>query len=178
MSDGVPNTRFTGIRRCLSVTTSIRSRPRRNRSSANPAMLGRSAFHQPASSCRTPYTTNLPRRLPRKPLAMKVGNGMEPTNQRGQSPMNAGSRRWKRSCPMRKPRAHVSPPAAPVSAIVDTTFRGRSSADVPDDARAMREEPFGPLALLSRVRGLDEAIEKANSVPLWPSRLCLHQLCP
>jgi succinate-semialdehyde dehydrogenase/glutarate-semialdehyde dehydrogenase len=38
-------------------------------------------------------------------------------------------------------------------------------ADVPDDARAMREEPFGPLALLSRVRNIDEAIEKANSVP-------------
>jgi succinate-semialdehyde dehydrogenase/glutarate-semialdehyde dehydrogenase len=38
-------------------------------------------------------------------------------------------------------------------------------ADVPDDARAMREEPFGPLALLSRVRNVDEAIEKANSVP-------------
>ena len=38
-------------------------------------------------------------------------------------------------------------------------------ADVPDEARAMREEPFGPLALLNRVRSLDEAIEKANSVP-------------
>jgi succinate-semialdehyde dehydrogenase/glutarate-semialdehyde dehydrogenase len=38
-------------------------------------------------------------------------------------------------------------------------------ADIPDDARAMRDEPFGPLALLSRVRNLDEAIEKANSVP-------------
>jgi succinate-semialdehyde dehydrogenase / glutarate-semialdehyde dehydrogenase len=38
-------------------------------------------------------------------------------------------------------------------------------ADVPDDGRAMREEPFGPLALLSRVRTVDEAIEKANSVP-------------
>jgi succinate-semialdehyde dehydrogenase / glutarate-semialdehyde dehydrogenase len=37
-------------------------------------------------------------------------------------------------------------------------------ADVPDDARAMREEPFGPLALLSSVRNIDEAIEKANSV--------------
>jgi len=38
-------------------------------------------------------------------------------------------------------------------------------ADVPDDARAMRQEPFGPLALLSRVRNIDEAIAKANSVP-------------
>jgi succinate-semialdehyde dehydrogenase / glutarate-semialdehyde dehydrogenase len=38
-------------------------------------------------------------------------------------------------------------------------------ADVPDDARAMNEEPFGPLALVNPVRDLDEAIEKANSLP-------------
>src|SRR5262249_45716369 len=38
-------------------------------------------------------------------------------------------------------------------------------ADVPDDARAMKEEPFGPLALLSPVKTLGEAIEKANSLP-------------
>ncbi len=38
-------------------------------------------------------------------------------------------------------------------------------ADVPDDARAMREEPFGPLALLAPVSSVDEAIEKANSLP-------------
>lgn len=38
-------------------------------------------------------------------------------------------------------------------------------ADVPADARAMNEEPFGPLALVHRVRSLDEAIERANSVP-------------
>ena len=38
-------------------------------------------------------------------------------------------------------------------------------ADVPDDARAMNEEPFGPLALVNPVRDLDQAIEKANSLP-------------
>jgi acyl-CoA reductase-like NAD-dependent aldehyde dehydrogenase len=38
-------------------------------------------------------------------------------------------------------------------------------ADVPDDARAMREEPFGPLALINPVSPLDEAIEKANALP-------------
>ncbi len=48
-------------------------------------------------------------------------------------------------------------------------------ADLPDDARVMREEPFGPLALVNRVRSLDEAIEKANSVPYGLGGLCLHQ---
>jgi succinate-semialdehyde dehydrogenase/glutarate-semialdehyde dehydrogenase len=38
-------------------------------------------------------------------------------------------------------------------------------ADVPDDARVMSEEPFGPLALINPVRNLDEAIEKANALP-------------
>jgi succinate-semialdehyde dehydrogenase/glutarate-semialdehyde dehydrogenase len=37
--------------------------------------------------------------------------------------------------------------------------------DVPDHVRAMNEEPFGPLALLSRVKSVDEAVRKANSLP-------------
>jgi len=37
-------------------------------------------------------------------------------------------------------------------------------ADVPDNARAMLEEPFGPLALISRIGSLEEAIAKANAV--------------
>lgn len=37
-------------------------------------------------------------------------------------------------------------------------------ADVPDDARAMVEEPFGPLALVTPYRDLDDAIARANSV--------------
>lgn len=38
-------------------------------------------------------------------------------------------------------------------------------ADLPDDALAMNEEPFGPLALVNPVKTLDEAIEKANALP-------------
>jgi succinate-semialdehyde dehydrogenase / glutarate-semialdehyde dehydrogenase len=38
-------------------------------------------------------------------------------------------------------------------------------ADLPDDARAMSEEPFGPLALINPVSSIDEAIEKANALP-------------
>ena len=38
-------------------------------------------------------------------------------------------------------------------------------ADVPDNARVMQEEPFGPLAIVNPVTSLDEAIAQANSVP-------------
>jgi succinate-semialdehyde dehydrogenase/glutarate-semialdehyde dehydrogenase len=38
-------------------------------------------------------------------------------------------------------------------------------AHVPDGARVMTEEPFGPLAVINPVRSLDEALAKANSVP-------------
>jgi succinate-semialdehyde dehydrogenase/glutarate-semialdehyde dehydrogenase len=37
--------------------------------------------------------------------------------------------------------------------------------NVPDTARVMQEEPFGPLAIINPVASLDEGIEKANSVP-------------
>jgi succinate-semialdehyde dehydrogenase/glutarate-semialdehyde dehydrogenase len=37
--------------------------------------------------------------------------------------------------------------------------------DIPGDARAMTEEPFGPLALLVRVGSIDEAIRTANALP-------------
>ncbi len=37
--------------------------------------------------------------------------------------------------------------------------------NVPDKARIMREEPFGPVAVINPVTSLDHAIEQANSVP-------------
>ncbi len=37
--------------------------------------------------------------------------------------------------------------------------------ELPDDARVMSEEPFGPLALINPVSSLDDAIEKANALP-------------
>lgn len=38
-------------------------------------------------------------------------------------------------------------------------------AEVPEEARVMHEEPFGPLAVINPVASLDEAIAKANGVP-------------
>jgi succinate-semialdehyde dehydrogenase/glutarate-semialdehyde dehydrogenase len=97
--------------------------------------------------------------------AMKVGNGMDPANQMG---LLADERR------IAAMEIHVTDAKARGARITAGGSRiGNRGyyfpltvvADVPDDARAMREEPFGPLALLSRVHSLDEAIEKANSVP-------------
>lgn len=36
--------------------------------------------------------------------------------------------------------------------------------DVPDEARIMSEEPFGPVAVLNRFTGIDDAIRKANAL--------------
>lgn len=38
-------------------------------------------------------------------------------------------------------------------------------ANVPDSARVMQEEPFGPLAVINPIESLEDGIEKANSVP-------------
>ncbi|MDQ8030481.1 MAG: aldehyde dehydrogenase family protein, partial [Bordetella sp.] len=38
-------------------------------------------------------------------------------------------------------------------------------ADVPDDALALQEEPFGPLALLRPFDDLDSVIDEANALP-------------
>jgi succinate-semialdehyde dehydrogenase/glutarate-semialdehyde dehydrogenase len=100
-----------------------------------------------------------------KAASLKVGNGLDPANQMG-------------------PLANERRMAAMEMFVTDAKDKGARVmtggsrignrgnfypltvlADVPDEARAMREEPFGPLALLNRVRSLDEAIEKANSVP-------------
>ncbi len=37
--------------------------------------------------------------------------------------------------------------------------------DVPDEARAMREEPFGPIALMTSFEDFDEVIARANALP-------------
>ncbi len=44
-------------------------------------------------------------------------------------------------------------------------FEPTVMANVPDDARVMNEEPFGPMAIINPVKSLEEAIAKANSLP-------------
>ncbi|MEM7069391.1 MAG: NAD-dependent succinate-semialdehyde dehydrogenase [Pseudomonadota bacterium] len=44
-------------------------------------------------------------------------------------------------------------------------FQPTVLTNVPDDALILREEPFGPIAVLNSIATLEEGIEKANSVP-------------
>src|SRR5205807_5798556 len=37
--------------------------------------------------------------------------------------------------------------------------------EVPDDAKVMREEPFGPIAPIVTFKTFDEVVERANSLP-------------
>jgi succinate-semialdehyde dehydrogenase / glutarate-semialdehyde dehydrogenase len=97
--------------------------------------------------------------------ALKIGDGLDPATQMG---------------PLANPRRVEAMEAL----VADATARGARVvaggtrlgnrgyyfpltvlADLPDEARAMREEPFGPLMLVSRVRTVEEAIGKANSLP-------------
>lgn len=100
-----------------------------------------------------------------KAAQLKVGNGLDPSTQLG--PL-ANSRRIDA---MEDFVADAKSKGARV--LAGGQRIGNSGyffpltvlANVPDDARVMRDEPFGPLALINPVRDLDEAVEKANSLP-------------
>ncbi len=100
-----------------------------------------------------------------KARALKIGDGLDPSNQMG--PL-ANHRR------IEAMEAFVADAKAKGARVLTGGARPGNRgyffpltvlADVPDDARVMREEPFGPLALINPVASLDEAIEKANALP-------------
>ncbi len=96
--------------------------------------------------------------------AMKVGNGMEDGMQMG---------------PLANPRRleamqEFVADARDHGATIETGgerignngffFEPTVISDVPDDARVMYDEPFGPLAPISRFKDFDEVMEKANGL--------------
>jgi succinate-semialdehyde dehydrogenase/glutarate-semialdehyde dehydrogenase len=96
---------------------------------------------------------------------LKIGNGMDPSTQLG--PLANGRR-------IEAMERLVSDATARGARVLAGGQRVGNRgyyfpltvlADVPDDALAMNEEPFGPLALVNPVRDLDEGIAKANALP-------------
>ena len=100
-----------------------------------------------------------------KARAVKVGDGLDPSNQMG--PL-ANHRRIEA---MEMFVADAKAKGARLLAGGERLgnrgyfFPLTVLADLPDDARAMHEEPFGPMALINPVTSLDDAIEKANALP-------------
>jgi len=54
-------------------------------------------------------------------------------------------------------------------------FQPTILADVPLEARAMNDEPFGPLALMRPFKTLDEAVEQANRLPFGLAAYCFTE---
>ncbi len=100
-----------------------------------------------------------------KARAVTVGDGMDPANQMG--PLANHRRIETMEALVADAKAKGARLLAGGSRIGNRGYYYPLTvlADVPDDARAMREEPFGPLALINPVGSLDEAIDKANALP-------------
>ena len=100
-----------------------------------------------------------------KALTVKVGDGFDPSTQMG--PL-ANHRRIdtleRLVADARKKNARVLVGGERLGSR-GYFFPLTVLAELPDDAQAMREEPFGPLALINPVSSLDEAIQKANGLP-------------
>ena len=89
-----------------------------------------------------------------------------PTTRWARSPTTAASRPWTATGGRRQGQGRARCwPAAQRLGNRGYFFPLTVLADVPDDARVMREEPFGPLALVNPVKHLDEAIANANALP-------------
>ena len=147
----------------------------RRQSSATPA---RSASRRPASWCRKSVYDELRRQVRRR---RQGGQGRRRPGRR--------HRRWARS-PM--PRRV----AAMEGIVAGRRQQGRASCatggnrignkgyffeptvltDVPNDARAMNEEPFGPLALISPFSKSRRGGRGGQPAALRPRRLRLHEL--
>ena len=100
-----------------------------------------------------------------KAAKLKVGNGIDPSTQMG--PLANSRRIDAMEMLVADAKAKGARVLAGGSRIGNRGYFYPLTvlADVSDDAQAMQQEPFGPLALVNPVRSLDEAIEKANSLP-------------
>jgi succinate-semialdehyde dehydrogenase/glutarate-semialdehyde dehydrogenase len=100
-----------------------------------------------------------------KARAVKVGDGLDPANQMG--PLANHRRVETMEAMVADAKAKGARLLAGGSRIGNRGYYYPLTvlAELPDDARAMREEPFGPLALINPVKSLDQAIEKANALP-------------
>jgi succinate-semialdehyde dehydrogenase/glutarate-semialdehyde dehydrogenase len=104
-------------------------------------------------------------RLGARAAALKVGDGADPDTDMGPlaNPRRVDAMRAFCADAVQRSGRIVSGGKVPPGRDVGWFWAPTIIADVPDDARAMTEEPFGPLALVTRYSRLDDAIARANA---------------
>jgi len=100
-----------------------------------------------------------------KASSLRVGHGLEETTQMGSL---ANARRRDAIHAMVDDATQRGAQVRTGGAALDTPgyyYAPTVMTDVPADARVLREEPFGPLAVITKFKTLDDAIAQANSLP-------------
>jgi succinate-semialdehyde dehydrogenase/glutarate-semialdehyde dehydrogenase len=96
---------------------------------------------------------------------LPVGSGLDPANRMG--PVANGRRRDAMEDFVADARKHGAEVLAGGERIGNAGYFWQPTVlkNVPEDARIMNVEPFGPVAIVNSFRDYDEAIEKANRLP-------------
>ena len=99
--------------------------------------------------------------------ALKVGNGLEQGHRAwARSPTRAARRRWRSTS--RTPARHGGEAVAPAATAIGDKgnfCEPTVVTELANDAKAMNEEPFGPLAIINPFRTFDDAVKEANRLP-------------
>ncbi|SNS90471.1 succinate-semialdehyde dehydrogenase / glutarate-semialdehyde dehydrogenase [Azospirillum sp. RU38E] len=97
--------------------------------------------------------------------AIKVGNGLDPETRMG--PLANGRRLQAMERLIADAVSHGGTITTGGKRIGDQGFLYEPTVlvNVPESAQIMNDEPFGPVAIISRFTNVEEAIEKANRLP-------------
>lgn len=97
--------------------------------------------------------------------ALRVGNGLDDKVEMG--PLANARRLDAVEALVADARGHGARVAAGGARVGNRGFFHRPTvlSELPDEARAMRQEPFGPVALVQRFSRFEEAVAKANALP-------------
>ncbi|MEI6719193.1 MAG: NAD-dependent succinate-semialdehyde dehydrogenase [Betaproteobacteria bacterium] len=104
---------------------------------------------------------------------LKIGNGLEPGVQMGPLVSARQVRAMVRLVDdARSKGADVCLGGRPIETGSGFFFEPTVIRDAPEDSLVRREEPFGPIAIMIRVDGIDEAIQRANELPYGLASYC------
>ena len=122
-------------------------------------------YRRPAFMSRKRYTTNLSRASRRALWLCRSATGWTKKTEWGRS-FTRGE--WLRLMPWSRtldPPEQKSRPAAGACAALGYFYSPTVISDVPDKARIMSEEPFGPVAVINPFSNFDAVIREANKLP-------------